>query len=414
MFIICLVEFILHKSVIVKYNFIFIILSVPQFDQVQENSNIFIKQEVDDSHNFATTLEDTQKQLEKEIQLINRVNSSEIKLEDDDVVVIDNSEDIIEINDDEDVKENEDVLDQVIPSSSTTNAMKVEEDIKNPFEMVGSVFTETDIKPDLPRADKIEGVDEVDKNKDFDELDKADSEETIKLEFEATDSDVLKKDFDDEKDNIDVDKNGDTSQDVLIEKVKPITYSKYEECLVPMKDSGAVPLEPIVEKVNCSTQTKLQEEPLTIDLLLEKNFTKKLTNLSQAVGRMMIIDQWVARLTAYRQDMLKELASHSNENSAILESKKAIGHCKLIKKRRIVDDEIGFSDNEDAGKEVLEDCVEEITFDDIDNSSTIESLMHINKVDDVIAVIKVSFLHILCDKHICNLLEFYNFILLNS
>lgn len=264
--------------------------------------------------------------------------------------------------------------------------------------MVGSVFPETNINQDLPRTDKTEGFDEVDKKEDFDKLEKADSEETLKLEFEATDSDVLKKEIDDEKVNIDVyknDKNGDIVQDVIIEKVKPLTNSKDEECLVPMKDSDAVPLEPIVKKincsVNCSTQTKLQEEQLTIDLLLEKNFKNKPINLSQAVGRMMIIDQWVARLTSYRQDMLKELAGQGNENSAILESEKASGHSKMVKKRRIVNDEIDFSDNEDFAKDILEDCIEEITFDDIDNSSSYDTLMHLNKVDDIIAVITVSF-----------------------
>lgn len=375
------------------YIFIFIFFAGPQFVHLQDESNkILIKQEVVASQNYDNTLEGAQKQLEKEIQLINPLNISEIKVEDDDVVVIDNSEDIIEINDDEDVKENVDVqkatkVDEVKSSSTTLNLPEGEEDIKPPCEIVDSVIPETNKNQDLLGTDKRED-DEVDKK-----VDKLSSDEAIKMEFEATDSGVLKKESDNEKVNIDIDtndKNVDMTENVVVEEFKLIIESDEKKCVVSSEELETTSSEHINKHAHCSTQTVLQEELLTVDLFLETNFRETPTNLSQAVARMLIIDQWVATLTAYRQKILQEFTNSDNEKSG------AAG--KKLKKRRIVNEEIEFSDNEDIGKEILEDCVEEITFDDIDDSPTTDISLKIDKVDDVIAVTCVSIFYILLNS----------------
>lgn len=131
------------------------------------------------------------------------------------------------------------------------------------------------------------------------------------------------------------------------------------------------------------TQTEQRDTLLTIDSFLEANFGGKPSNLSEAITRMGQIDQWVQKLTTYRQNMFNQFSSfekdHSKDESA-------------GKKRRIEVDIDSLLTDIGQSMASNEENIEEITFNDIDYSYNDEDVIQFEKVDDVIVEMKVSFI----------------------
>lgn len=132
----------------------------------------------------------------------------------------------------------------------------------------------------------------------------------------------------------------------------------------------------IPTKINCSTQTHFEKKQFSIDSLLRETFPQTPSSLAEAVAAMSQIDEWVSQMTKFRQEMFETFLSEEKDESNSVVSDKIVGGSNTVKRRRIDGDE--------------DSCVEEITFNDIEDS-TCDSLMQFEDIHDVIVVIRVSF-----------------------
>lgn len=180
------------------------------------------------------------------------------------------------------------------------------------------------------------------------------------------------------------------STDIVIEKICAFT----KETLNEYKRKSF--------KKSFSTQTDFEAKPLTIDLLLEKSFTAKPSSLSEAVTQMVQIDEWVSKLTKFRQKMFEGItcASISETVNVSSESDKDTDDDEQKHKKRKIMNHV--SEDYDNDKNCVEDSddggIEEITYKDIDESAC-GSLMRFEEIDDVIVVIKVSFTVEIREEH---------------
>lgn len=178
------------------------------------------------------------------------------------------------------------------------------------------------------------------------------------------------------------------NQEVKLEEQSP-NIIPFENDRFTSENTNFTPIpmngtERTIIKHDCSSQTDIQESPLTIDLLLEKTFEGKPVDMSEAVSRMIKIDEWVAKLTKYRQDMFTEFASSNSQESS------SVGPSRL-KRRRIEDKAIDRYLNDVRASAISdEDDIEEITFTDIDYSTTCDKLVEFQEINDVIVEMKVS------------------------
>lgn len=282
---------------------------------------------------------------------------------DNDVYVIENVNDVIEIDDTEDVVDSIEVKNVMDLGEVSIQLVKTEDEQNRlpPTKVVDVLL----IKPesgDIPnKEDEVVLKEDVAKNNSVD----------------------VKEDLDQNNINLTTEENKKLSEDA----VHNLESDPKEE--VTSKVLEIKQIDKIIAKEDCSTQTDLQENPLTIDLLLEKNFREKPLHLSDAIATMIQIDQWVAKLTKFRQEMFEQFVDNRSDKNDSSGHEMHVRR-KKNKKRKLTSDTFNYSGDEVNSVKMSNDCVEEITFDDIDDSSNSDSLMKFAEIDDVITVIKVS------------------------